>query len=305
MTLMARRQALLRRHLRAVVGVAVVLSGTLFLVVSLSTGGASAGFYLVIGASDARGFEPSGTMTPRGPAEAATNNGYANDLASMLSAKGSSVTLDNIACPGETIQSFVGGGDACTPSTSQLRRAETFLREHAADSGIVTIDVGFNDMRPCLQFARVDEKCVASSVALVKEDLPAALVGLERAGGPQVTFVGITYGDPFLAHYLTPSLGPSNAAATLGAMERLDAALDAVFTAAHMDVAPVESALRVDDTAVTARYDGRPVPVNVAEACKTTWMCRAAPWGPNDHPNNEGYSLIARAIAQVLPPPFS
>ena len=284
---------------------ALVLAGAALAVVSLSDGRASTGFYLVIGASDARGFEPNGTMTPRGPGEASTNNGYASDLAAMLSAKGAPVSLDNIACPGETIQSFVGGGDACTPSTSLLRRAEDFLREHSNDAGIVTVDVGFNNMRPCLQFTRVDEKCVAKSVASVREDLPAALKGLAKAAGPRVTIVGITYGDPFLGHYLKPSLGPTNAIATLQAMEQLDTALVSVFRAADMVVAPVESALRVSDTAGTGRYDGRHVPANVAEACKTTWMCLGAPWGPNDHPNNKGYAIIARAIAQVLPPPFT
>jgi lysophospholipase L1-like esterase len=284
------------------VGVVLVLAGMALLAVSLIGDNDSAGFYLVVGASDAKGFEPTGTMTPRGPDEAATSNGYANDLAAIVAAKGFPVTLKNIACPGETIQSFVGGGDACTPSTSQLHRAEDFLRDNPQETGIVTIDLGFNDIRPCLQFTRVDQRCVATSVALVRKDLPPALAGLQKAAGRRVALVGITYGDPFLQHYLKPSFGPSNATATLHAMERMDSALDAVFVASHIAVAPVESAFRVSDTTQTGRYDGRTVPEDVAVVCETTWMCRTAPWGPNDHPDNEGYSIIAQAIARVLPP---
>ncbi len=240
-------------------------------------------------------------MTPRGPAEAATNNGYANDLDAVLAAKGSPLTLDNIACPGETIQTFVDGGDACTPSTSLLSRAESFLRDKSGEIGIVTIDIGFNDIRPCLQFTKVDESCVASSVALIKRDLPQAVSGLEKAAGRGVAFVGVPYGDPFLGHYLDSSLGPANAMATLQAVKEMDAALDAAFKASNVAVAPVASALMVSDTKMTGHYDGRVVPENVAKACETTWMCRAAPWGPNDHPDNKGYSIIATAITHVLP----
>lgn len=263
--------------------------------------GSSSGFYLVIGASAARGFEPTGSMTPRGPAEAASDRGYANDLDALLAAKGTSLTLDNIACPGETVQTFVAGGDACTPSTSQLSRAEEFLHDNYEESGVVSIDVGFNNIRPCLQFTTVSESCVASTVALINKDLPNALSGLEKAAGPKITFVGVPYGDPFLGHYLNSAQGPTNATETLQAMEKVDAALDTAFEASHIAVAPIASALKLSDTNMTGHYDGRVLPENVAIACATTWMCRAAPWGPNDHPDNEGYSIIAKAIASVLP----
>jgi lysophospholipase L1-like esterase len=264
-------------------------------------GGSSTGFYLVIGASAAKGYEPSGSMGPGGPNESPTSNGYANDLDAILAANGSPLTLDNIACPGETLQTFVAGGDACSATVSQLSRAESFLRDNFEETGVVTIDVGFNNIRPCLQFASVDWSCVAQSVALVKQDLPQALSGLESAAGPGVIFVGVPYGDPYLGHYLVPSLGPENSDATLRAMNEMDAALDAAFRASKIAVAPIPFALELSDTTMSGRYDGQVVPENVAVACETTWMCRAAPWGPNDHPDNEGYSIIAKAIDSVLP----
>jgi len=282
----------------------ITLSIALTIVVSTWLGvrlSASDGFYLVIGASAAKGFEPVGTMGSRGPNEAATNNGYPNDVGETLAKKGSPLTLVNIACPGETVQTLVHGGDACSPSTSLLSRAENFLRDHHGETGVVTIDVGFNNIRPCLQFTTIEESCVKSSVALIKEDLPEALSGLEKAAGPAVTFVGVPYGDPYLGHYVNSSLGSANATSTLRAMKTMDAALDDAFNASKIVVAPVATALKMNDTKMTGHYDGRVVPEDVAMACDTTWMCRIAPWGPNDHPNNLGYATIAKAIDQVLP----
>jgi hypothetical protein len=298
---MITRGLLTRRRRLGILCISLIVVGGTWLGVQLSAGNASDGFYLVIGASAARGFEPVGTMGPRGPNEAATNNGYANDVDEMLAKKGLPLTLSNIACPGETIQTLVHGGDACSPSISLLSRAEDFLRDQQKEAGIVTIDVGFNNIRPCLQFTTVDESCVKSSVALIKEDLPKALSGLEKAAGPGVTFVGVPYGDPYLGHYVNSSLGPANATATLHAMETMDAALDEAFKASKIAVAPVATALKMNDTTMSGRHDGRVVPEDVATACDTTWMCRAAPWGPNDHPNNEGYLAIAKAIVRVVP----
>jgi lysophospholipase L1-like esterase len=301
---MATRGTFTRRRTFVTVGIALIVVGATWLGVQLGVGSSSGGFYLVIGASAAKGFEPIGTMGPRGPNEAATNNGYANDVDEMLAGRGSPLTLVNIACPGETIQTLVNGGDACSPTTSMLSRAESFLRERYDDTGVVTIDVGFNNIRPCLQFTTVDASCIESSVALIKSDLPRVLSGLEKAAGPGVTFVGIPYGDPYLGHYVNSSQGPANATSTLRAMKEMDAALDNAFEASKIAVAPVATALKMNDTELTGHYDGRVVPEDVAMACDTTWMCRAAPWGPNDHPNNEGYAIIAKSIVEELPASF-
>ena len=35
-------------------------------------------------------------------------------------------------------------------------------------------------------------------------------------------------------------------------------------------------------------------------ACQVTWMCAAAPFGPNIHPNDAGYEAIAGAVEAKL-----
>src|ERR1700679_4235726 len=100
-----------RRRIVGIVCLVLATMGATFGVRAIA-GGSSTGFYLVIGASAAKGYEPIGSMGPGGPNESATDNGYPNDVAEMLSDRGTPLKLVNIACPGETMQTFVQGGDA-------------------------------------------------------------------------------------------------------------------------------------------------------------------------------------------------
>jgi hypothetical protein len=63
----------------------------------------------------------------------------------------------------------------------------------------------------------------------------------------------------------------------------------------------VPAAFLSSDSTPASIAGGHVVPKNVAEVCDLTFMCRAYPWGPDDHPNNSGYELIARQIVRVLP----
>lgn len=46
------------------------------------------------------------------------------------------------------------------------------------------------------------------------------------------------------------------------------------------------------------------VPDNVAHACELTWMCAPKPYGPNMHPNDAAYLMIASAIESQLKAPW-
>jgi hypothetical protein len=41
------------------------------------------------------------------------------------------------------------------------------------------------------------------------------------------------------------------------------------------------------------------VPRNVALICRWTWECVSPPRGPNQHPNQTGYGVIARAFLRA------
>lgn len=256
-------------------------------------------FYLDVGASASLGVQPTGNPAHNG---AFTQYGYGDDVVRLEAARGVAVTLAKIGCMGETAQSMVGSGDHCyAPPTTQLTTAVAYLRAHRADAGIVTVDVGFNDVRPCLWVVPLAGACAEAGIAAVKRDMPTILSQLKAAAGPNVAIVGLTYADPFLYRYLKPAPGPARATESLTYIGQLDATLRAAYQAAGVAVADVAAALKTTDTTPTALAGHGTVPTNVAEVCQLTWMCAKYPFGPDDHPNKTGYTVIAQTILAALP----
>lgn len=286
--------------------VIAVLAGTLGVVTFIrSSSGASSydGFYLDIGASASLGFQPTGIPKHNGHR---TDTGYANDLVALENAKGVSLDLVQIGCPGETAQSMLDKGDACyTLPERQLLRATQFLQANAGEAGVVTIDLGFNDVRDCLLSVPINETCANEGLALVRQDMAPVLKDLEAAAGPNVHFIGLEYGDPFLGHYLSSAAGELAATESLQVMTALNAALATAYTSANVTVANVPGAFKSDDVTPVSLKGVGEVPTNVAEACTLTWYCTGYPYGPDDHPNNAGYKVIAQSIAAVFPPQLS
>ncbi|MGA2432231.1 MAG: SGNH/GDSL hydrolase family protein [Acidimicrobiales bacterium] len=258
------------------------------------------GFYLDMGASASLGFQPTGIIHHNGHR---TNHGYANDLLTYEASKNVHLKLRQIGCPGETVQSILGQyKDACyTLPNTQLSIATGFLTSNEKHVGLVTIDLGFNDIRPCMLVAAFEESCANVGVASVKEYLPTILGRLQAAAGPNVHFIGLEYSDPYLADYLDGTEGRLNAAETLSDFNHLNAVLAGACRAAGIAVADVPKTYKSVDTATYNLKLVGPVPTNVAEACLLTWQCTGTPFGPDDHPNNAGYQFIANAIELQLP----
>jgi hypothetical protein len=257
--------------------------------------------YLDIGASESLGFQPTGVPHHNG---APTDVGYANDLLKREALKGVALNLEQIGCPGDTVQSLLSTkqSDACYQApTTQLTKATAYLNAHESDSVLVTVDLGFNDVRPCLEANPVDESCLDQALAVIHRDLPVILNDLKSASGPDTLFVGIEYSDPYLGYYLDGTGGPARALATLQGIDRFDALLGQIYTSAGVAIANVPSAFQINDNTPTTVDNVGTIPTNVRQACVLTWFCDTTPFGPDDHPNNAGYSLIAEAISAVLP----
>ena len=258
----------------------------------------SGAFYLAVGASSSLGYQPMGIPGGR---EHATKKSYTNDLVGLEAERGLTLSLLQIGCPGETAASMLTSVDHCFPtSNGQLHQALSFLASHRSQSGIVTIDLGFNDVRACLTRPTFDQACADAGVAAVRAAMPKVLNELTAAAGPNVRFVGLLVADPFLVHYLHGPSGRSDAASTLRTMSQLNDVLRHDFRVAKIPVADVAFTFQSDDVTPVALAGVGQVPTNVAAVCHLTWMCNPSPWGPDDHPNDVGYLAIAKAIDAVL-----
>ena len=283
----------------AVVGAVLVVAVGAVLVSGPGAGavGPVTGFYLDVGGSASLGWQPT-TAHPDGER---TDRGYANDVVALEAGSGVSLQLVETGCPGETTWAMLAGGDRCyRPPGSQLAADVAFLAGHRGEPGIVSVDLGHNDLFPCLASHRVDEGCVDQRVALVGQQLTQILGDLRAAAGPDVTFVGVGSYDPFLAGSSTGEADPDFARQSLVVVEQLDRTLAAVYGAAGVPVARVAGAFEMADTAPVTVQD-RVVPVDVARVCALTWMCQPPPLGPNIHPNDDGYEAIARSIVAAVP----
>lgn len=258
----------------------------------------STNFYLVIGASVSVGVQP----TPSAPRGQPTDRGYANDLVAIEAAKGITLQMTQLGCPGETIATMINGADNCYHMThSQLLDAVAFLKSHYNQGGIVTIDLGFNDLMPCLSHTTVDTVCVNTQLSIIQYQLPQVLSTLKAAAGPNVTFVGVGHYNPFTAKALLSGQGRTFAAGSVDVMGKLNQTLRSIYSSFSIPMANVADSF-ADRFRTRAHVAGfGTVSANIAQACNLTWMCQPFPYGPNLHPNDAGYQVIARSIAAVLP----
>lgn len=243
-------------------------------------------YYLAVGASESVGVQP----VPGHPDGEPTNEGYANDIATMEQPRWPGLQLDQLGCPGITAGEALDGDDGgCHyPAGSEIATAVAFLRSHGDETVLLTVDLGFNDIWPCMSSRRVDKGCVRRALTDIEQSLPVILPRLRAAGGPNLAIVGLEHGDPFLADMDRGAR--TFAVQTAGVVDQMNGVLSSEYLAAGDRVADVPAAMGtavVSDTAAS-------------RVCSLTWMCRTH----NVHPDPEGYQDIADAIAAAiaLPP---
>ena len=146
------------------------------------------GFYIDIGASDSLGFQPTGIVNHNGRR---TDTGYANDLLFLERLKGAELTLYQIGCPGETVQSILNPNvaDNCykLPET-QMSNAISILQANQSEPGVVTIDSALTTFVSAWPPGGVNEACVATGVAAIGVDMPKIIKDLKAAAGRERSF---------------------------------------------------------------------------------------------------------------------
>jgi len=299
------RRAALSKVLVATCVAVGAASLSLFGAITASAAGAdtvSPAFYLALGGSASVGVQPT-VAVPKGQP---TNQGYANDIVAYEAARGVTVQLTQLGCPGESTATMINGNDQCYRThDTQLAQAMSFLLRHRSDQGIVTIDLGYNNLRSCFKAKTVNQLCVANQLALVRQQLPTVIAGLKNSAGVGVTFVGVGHYNPFLASGVSGPTGQEFATDTNAVIGQLNSTLQVLYTNEGIPLAPVATTFQGRDVQRVRVSGGAVLPDNVARACALTWMCEAAPYGPNMHPNDAGYAAIALAIESVLKTPWS
>jgi lysophospholipase L1-like esterase len=255
-------------------------------------------YYVSLGDSLAQGVQPNAKGV-----SVETNQGYANQLYTALKMGNPLLKLEKLGCPGETTTSMIKGGICKYSTGSQLSQAAAFLKAHAGHIQVVTIDIGANDLNPCVALTTTPKivACLDKVFPVMLKNLAGILTELRTVGGPKLNIVGMTYYVPELAEWLEGGAARqvAEAAPELGSIFGQD--LRTIYKKFAVPVASMYKAFDTADikTMVTLPAFGK-VPKDVAMICYYTWECAPSPVGPNEHANVLGYGLIANTFLKVI-----
>lgn len=251
-------------------------------------------YYLALGDSLSQGVQPNSAGT-----SVETGQGYADQLYAVLHRSQPALQLVKLGCPGETTASMIHGGICRYHGGSQLAAASAFLSAHRGHVRLVTIDIGANDPEDCGSWAslRTIMHCVGTEFPNAVSNLEQILTRVRAAAGPDARIVGMSYYLPSLAQWRSGFAGE----AVAWISERLAAdynnLLEGAYAKSDIRVANVFGAFQTSDFSNREAIAGvGTVPRNVALICQWTWECASPPRGPNQHANQAGYGVIARAF---------
>ena len=276
-------------------GVAVILSGVDVANGAQKNSGSnvapSRAFYLALGGSQARGIQP----TARYPKGAYSGHGYTVDVVAAAAMRGVDLRLTDLGCPEETVVTMITGHDRChRVGRSQLESAVAFLMRHRGEKGVVSIDLGFNDVLPCLYKTSGILRCTTRLLGQIRAKLALIERRLVTAGGKDVVFIGLTHYDPMIIYALRRATS-ERARESLASVVALNRTLEASYKAAGLRVANIAGVF--DHKAGRGRGE---LLSSARRTCAWTWMCARSPYGPNIHPRTKGYDVEAGVIERVL-----
>jgi lysophospholipase L1-like esterase len=254
----------------------------------------AASYYLSLGDSLAQGVQadPFGHVGP-------TSRGYADQLYAMIRHRYRDLRLAKLGCPGETTRTMIRGQHCPYPAGSQLAQAVTFLHRHRGRVPLITVDIGANDRRSCFTdpVHALVPPCSTGPRSPTAANLALILARLRSAAGTRTLIIGMTYYAPELPEWRYGPGGRVRAQVSERLSVAFDAKLAGVYHAFADPVADVTGAFFTTDFTGLRLVPGIGfLPPAVAAVCRWTWTCAHPPRGPNKHPNEAGYAVIARAF---------
>jgi lysophospholipase L1-like esterase len=245
------------------------------------------GFYLALGDSLAAGFQNGADHR---------TEGYVGAVRTAVEGREGPTELVNLACSGETTTSMLEGGSCRYDRGTQLAEAERFLRDHARDVRLVTLDIGGNDVAAC-GFGGLEPSCTTPALATLSRNLPVITSRL-RAAAPHAQVVVLNYYDPFLVLDLLGSSGGTGPGQrSVAELAKVNAAIARSARAGGARVADVAAAFDTTVTTPTVVKDLGTLPTNLARIITWTWM---APPRFDFHANDAGYAVMAKAVERQL-----
>ena len=283
-------------------GLAHQTFGLAALLAGLTHRGAAPAYYLSLGDSLSQGIQPGPTGV-NGP----TAQGYPDQLEAMLRTSVPELRLVKLGCSGETTATMIHGGICSYPAGSQLTQATRFLWAHRGKVALVTIDIGANDPNTCILGQPMSGVfgCISNRITQTERNIASIMARLRAAAGKRVLIVGMTYYVPELGLWKRSQTGKELALLTEGIAAGVNHLLAARYHRYGARVADVFDAFKSADFAgPNGRTHLGPAstaaPVNVLAVCSLTWMCAQHPRGPNEHANDAGYHVIAKAFWHAI-----
>jgi lysophospholipase L1-like esterase len=257
-----------------------------------------ASYYLALGDSLSQGVQPDSSG-----ASVETRYGYADLVYAALRKAHPGLKLVKLGCPGETTATMVNGGMCHYRAGSQLAAAMSFLAAHRGRVALITIDIGANDPDSCLTQPAAAKlaSCVGKSIPQATANLTKILTSL-RTAYPHGRMIAMNYYLPALAQWRNGLAGQMLARLTAVAAHGYNSLLTKIYQSFGVRIANVFGAFHTTDFSGQVPVPGAgTLPANVAAICRWTWMCAAPPRGPNQHANQAGYQVIARAFLLAGP----
>ncbi len=249
-------------------------------------------YYLSLGDSLAQGVQPDSKGV-----DVETTAGYPDQLFTALRLGNPLLHLVKLGCPGETTATMIKGGICTYPAGSQLAQAAAFLKHHPGQVQLVTIDIGANDLNPCVVLTNINKliACLQKVIPKAVKNLATIMATLRAASPTPVKIIGMNYYVPELAGWLKGTRAARTLAKDSIALgQAFGNDLAGVYTKYGALVANVFGAFH---TAAFKKRVSLPafgmVPKDVAYICSYTWECSPA---HDEHANRLGYAVIANTF---------